>query len=284
MLITNNDGRFEVMSVDDKIPVSKQTYQPVWGMSFKNPWELILMKAWAKKLRGYNRVVSNTRAFEFIENFSNPTWKYYNLTKSLNLFLNRYTSFNRFRFAKIVLKTKDEERLREHGLIPNSASYEIVNAFTEQKNEKEVTHFLAIRGTAKSSWPGNIGYLDQKAVRYFKEMNPAISLDRGFLISGEELLNNFSAAYVTSNRENYHYYTGYKILEIGENEKKAQYFEFFMPENGFFDFCIKQFGDNQVSAGNQSQMQMSSTSQNSGSRYLRNKYVLVRDNQLSAKQ
>jgi hypothetical protein len=38
--------------------------------------------------------------------------------------------------------------------------------------------------------------------------------------------------------------TGYKVLEIPANEKKAQYFEFNLPEDGFFDFCIKQFDEN----------------------------------------
>jgi hypothetical protein len=121
-LITNTDGRFEVITVDDRIPINKVTYEPIWGLSYQNPWELILIKAWAKKIKGYHKI-SQTKPFEFIENFTNPTWKYYNLTKSPGLFLHKYASISKVKNAKIILKTKDETLLKEHGLLPNSASY-----------------------------------------------------------------------------------------------------------------------------------------------------------------
>jgi hypothetical protein len=54
-LTANIDGRFEVVSVDDKIPLYKKTLEPIWGQSFDNPWEIILIKAWAKIKGGYDR-------------------------------------------------------------------------------------------------------------------------------------------------------------------------------------------------------------------------------------
>lgn len=48
-----------------------------------------------------------------------------------------------------------------------------------------------------------------------------------------------------------------------------------MPVDGFYDFCIKQFPENAVPA-NKSRINVSSLSQ--GARYLKNKYILVRDN------
>jgi hypothetical protein len=75
---------------------------------------------------------------------------------------------------------------------------------------------LAIRGTSKSSWPGSLGYLDKISGKAFHQINPEISLERCFLISGDDLLNNFSAAYITSVRQD-NYFTGYKILEIEAN-------------------------------------------------------------------
>jgi hypothetical protein len=95
------------------------------------------------------------------------------------------------------------------------------------------------------------------------------------MISGEELLNNFSSAYITSERKD-NYFTGYKILDIAAHERKAQHIEFEMPADGFFDFCIKQFTDNQILSGHS---KISANNANAGSRYLRNKYILVRDNQ-----
>jgi hypothetical protein len=49
-----------------------------------------------------------------------------------------------------------------------------------------------------------------------------------------------------------------------------------MPASGFFDFCIKQFPENAVPSSNQSRITV--TSAGSGNRYLKNKYMLVRDN------
>jgi hypothetical protein len=57
ILITNSNGRFEVISVDDRIPVDRETLEPIWGLSYKRPWEILLIKAWAKKLKGYHKVL-----------------------------------------------------------------------------------------------------------------------------------------------------------------------------------------------------------------------------------
>lgn len=146
------------------------------------------------------------------------------------------------------------------------------------KEGKEVA-YLAIRGTSKSSWPGTFSYLDKNATQLFQQLNPEISLERCFLISGEDLLNNFSAAYITSVRQD-NYFTGYRILDIDADEKKAQYFEFEIPHDGFFDFCIKQFPDNIVQTAHQSQSRISSSSLNAGTRFLKTKYMLVKDNQV----
>jgi hypothetical protein len=178
-------------------------------VSYRNPWELILLKAWAKKLQGYHRI-KESRPFEFIESFSNPTWKYFNLTKSPDLFLKRYSNFIRTKSAKIVLKSKDDGNVSGHGFLPNSAAFEIVKGSTEAKNGQQEYH-LAVRSTSKSSWAGSLGYHDKDSIQSFKQITPSISLERGFLISGTDLLNNFSAAYITSTREK-HYFTGYRIL------------------------------------------------------------------------
>lgn len=273
-LVTNTDGRFEVICVDDRIPINKVTYEPIWGLSYKNPWELLLIKAWAKKLKGYHKI-SQTKPFEFIENFSNPTWKYFNLTKSPEQFLHKYSNFSKSKHAKIILKSKDEGLLKEHGLLPNSASFEVVKGFTQVNPDKKEEAFFAIRGTSKSSWPGTLSYIDKSAGKAFQQIDPEISLERCFLITGDDLLNNFSAAYITSIRQD-NYFTGYKILEIDADEKKAQYFEFEVPADGFFDFCIKQFNDNLIPASNQSRISVSTI--HNGNRFLRNKYMLVRDN------
>jgi hypothetical protein len=49
-----------------------------------------------------------------------------------------------------------------------------------------------------------------------------------------------------------------------------------MPTDGFIDFGIKQFTDNAINSTAKSSIKVSTLSNNH--RYLRNKYILVRDN------
>lgn len=62
ILTANIDGRFEVISIDDRIPVYARTLEPVWGASYNNPWEILLIKAFAKIKGGYHEVFK-ARAF-----------------------------------------------------------------------------------------------------------------------------------------------------------------------------------------------------------------------------
>ena len=56
VLIVCFDGKFETICVDDIVPIDKATLMPIWGLSFDRPWEIILVKAWAKHKRGYNHI------------------------------------------------------------------------------------------------------------------------------------------------------------------------------------------------------------------------------------
>jgi len=95
--------------VDDRIPVDAKTEEPIWGMSTKHPWQLILLKFWAKKLGGYSEV-KRRRPFEFIESFTNSNWKYFNLSKeNKRSFLLYYK--DKVKSGKFVLKTKNSNQV-----------------------------------------------------------------------------------------------------------------------------------------------------------------------------
>jgi len=66
VLIICVDGKFETICVDDYIPVNRLTLMPMYGMTFERPWELILLKAWAKFKGGYHNLESYTRPFDLI--------------------------------------------------------------------------------------------------------------------------------------------------------------------------------------------------------------------------
>ena len=47
------DGEYVIEECDDVIPVDRKTWKPLWGLSYKNPWQLILLKAWMKECGGW---------------------------------------------------------------------------------------------------------------------------------------------------------------------------------------------------------------------------------------
>jgi hypothetical protein len=103
-------------------------------MCLERPWELIILKVWAKRLGGYKNLF-NAKPFEFTESFSNSNWKYYNLSKEGLKFLTYYEP--RHTNGKIILKTKNASEVTSAGLIKNQASYELVRLVNANKGTNE---------------------------------------------------------------------------------------------------------------------------------------------------
>ena len=78
-VVVNSEGRFEIEIVDDFVPVYEESDLPIWGMDIKKPWLLILAKVWAKKNKGYKRLMRAVN-FRFIGTFTNSNWRYFNLS------------------------------------------------------------------------------------------------------------------------------------------------------------------------------------------------------------
>ena len=52
------NGQYHVEFMDDLIPVDPETKMPPWGMSIRQPWKLVLMKAWLKEKKTISALVS----------------------------------------------------------------------------------------------------------------------------------------------------------------------------------------------------------------------------------
>lgn len=225
-LVLNINGRFERVVVDDRIPVYRDTLEPIWGLSYQKPWELILFKAYAKVKNGYARA-REAKPFEFVETVTNSPWKYFNLAKESARFIMKYGENKAFSRGKIIFKTKDSEEVTHAGLVRNSAGYCLLNI--DYKNQEKA--ILTLRGTAGQNWSGEYSLLDSKCCQLFSQLQKQensgvqLTLERDFSISHSDALNLFSSAYVSSLRKG-QYFTGYKLLEIAEEERKAQYLEF----------------------------------------------------------
>jgi hypothetical protein len=276
-LILNINGRFERVVVDDRIPVYRHTLEPIWGLSYQKPWELILFKAYAKAMGGYARA-REAKPFEFIETVTNSPWKYFNLAKEADRFIKKYGENNAFSHGKIIFKTKDSPEIRQAGLVPNSAGYTLLNI--NSKDQENI--ILTIRGTANQNWSGDYSLMDNKFSEQYQmlknqgNLGVELTLERDFSIKHKDALNLFSSAYVTSVRKN-QYFTGYKLLEIAEKEKKAQYLEFYFPSKGFIDISIRQFPENAMKAGAQSSIALTNVNEGGALRFVKTKHIIVKD-------
>jgi hypothetical protein len=221
--VANVNGRFEVVSVDDRIPVYKKTLEPIWGFSFNNPWSLILLKAYAKIKGGYHEIL-NARPFEFTETFSHNIWKYFNIEKDSKRFLKYYYDSKKFKNGKIILKTKKTATVIKEGLTANSASYEVI-AIHEANNREEdesIGRFvLTIRSTDLAKYKDEkLNFYCSSGKEYFTE---DITLDHDTLIKDTKFMELFASAHITSTRHD-DFYSGYKILNIEKFERRAQHF------------------------------------------------------------
>jgi hypothetical protein len=130
------NGEYHVEFIDDLIPVVGNKQLPAWGLNLKEPWKLILMKAWLKEKRGILGVI-RAQPYEFIEAFGLPGYRALSIKKELN-FLKvskvpeeiKALKEKRIRLNEpgfiTVGKTRDTEKVRELGLKRNRAGYKIV--------------------------------------------------------------------------------------------------------------------------------------------------------------
>ena len=52
-IILNIDGLFKYVYIDDFVPANQHSLDSLWGLKFASPWEILLLKAYAKTLGGY---------------------------------------------------------------------------------------------------------------------------------------------------------------------------------------------------------------------------------------
>jgi hypothetical protein len=298
------------------------------------------MKFWAKRLfviardnklstfRGGYRGVKDAATFEFVNTFSNSNWKFYNLSKDWENFLRK--NVNKANYGNFVLKTKNAGFVKDSGLIPDEAAYQILSIIEEgqqaggsntkgsnvrsssvsrnssvSKNDqsrqqsKNHHYIITIKSVNKHTWTGaksimdtkfnKGGQLDTNQSKLFnKEVNDTrYGIDRTFSVNEKDLANLFSACYVTSRREGFDYYSNFYRLNYPANQKTALYLEFDMPSDGFFDFSVKQSASNKITAGDKSRLDIEEHDKEHGKknkegnvdRFLKVKYVLVKDNQ-----
>jgi hypothetical protein len=185
--VINYNGRWETDVVDDFIPVYEKSGKPLWGMDLEQPWQLIILKFWAKRnyvlakdykydmasCGGYAGV-RRSAPMEFINTFTNGNWKFVNLNVDGKKFLaNNVDSVHK---AHFILKSKNSNHVKDSGLIPNEACYELVNLVEEDRARSasgikgsttgtskvggKTNYVATIRSSNKTYWAGKKSVLD----------------------------------------------------------------------------------------------------------------------------
>lgn len=193
--------------------------------------------------------------------------------------------------GKFILKTKNSQVVKNAGLIPNSAGYELINLVEITPSSNNVAVKPAdrrwigtIRSTMVNRWSGSMSILDKEMNNRYYPQKHKLSLERDFMVTEADLLNLFSTAFIASRRDEIekHYISDYFIINVEPNNKKSIYLRFDVPSNGWLDFCIKQVDDNRVSPTTQSKFKAEEYGQsygfNDGLRFLKCKFVLVKEN------
>lgn len=104
------------------------------------------------------------------------------------------------------------------------------------------------------------------------------------MITESDLLNLFSTAYIASRRDEQEkfYISDYYLLTVEPNIKKSIYLRFEAERDGWFDFCVRQADDTRVAPSTQSRMKSVEYGENygynDGLRFLKCKYILVKEN------
>jgi len=183
------------------------------------------------------------------------------------------------------LKTKNSQQVLNSGLIPNSAGYELLDLkeMTGKQKINEKKWIIQIRSTLINKWSGNMSVLDKDVNSNYNPDKYRMALQRDFMIDHNDFLNMFSASYIASRRDKHNYYSDYYLLNIPANNKNSLYLKFDIKEEGWFDFCVKQFDDNRVPYTAKSRANLQDENQafgreNDDNRYLKVKFILVRDN------
>lgn len=233
---------------------------------------------------------------------------------------------NRANYGNFVLKTKNASFVKDSGLIPDEAAYQILSIVEESENgskvvgnvqshligssisrnnsnashidknrsNKQLHYIITIKSVNKHTWTGAKSIMDknfnkrnqldtdQSTLERKEVSDTRFGIDRTFSVNEKDLSNLFSSCYVTSRREGYDYFSNFFRLKYPANQKTALYLEFDMPKDGFFDFSVKQSYSNRITASDKSRLDHQNGSKirdDKVDRYLKVKYILVKDNE-----
>lgn len=165
------NGIYEIDFIDDVIPVEGPKEVPLYNLSYRRPWEILLMKAWFKEKGGVHSA-HNAEPFEFLRAFGMPGYRVIQYKRDFEFFRDERVSkeMREDRVSKvslrrpnisIIAKTKNSSKIRDIGLIPNTLGYRIQHVDTDRRGD----HIYKVTSSVPVKWRGSLSVIHEGKIK-----------------------------------------------------------------------------------------------------------------------
>jgi hypothetical protein len=227
------DGEYQIVIVDDYIPIDKRTKKEVYARPNKNEiYVCILEKAWAKINGGYVNIIKGWM-HQVLETFTGFPSESYNHTKIRRDFL-----WSQINFAinhNCILSCSSTKNVESKGLV-NSHAYTLIGTYMI-KSKGRIIKLVKLRNTwGFGEWNGDWSDKSPLWTEEEKSQVDFVKKDDGtFYMSYEDYFKHFIITDIC-----YVQYESYsKSFKIeGEDIRHGQVFNIYLEEEGFLSAAV----------------------------------------------
>ena len=227
------DGEFQIVIVDDYIPIDKRTKKEVYARPNKNEiYVCILEKAWAKLNGGYSNIIKGWM-HQVLETFTGFPSESHNHTKVKSEVL--WNAINYASNKNCILSCSSTKNVESKGLV-NSHAYTLIGTYMIKSNGK-IIRLVKLRNTwGFGEWNGD--WSDNSPLWGEEEKNQVnfVKKDDGtFYMSYDDYYKNFIITDIC-----FVQYESYsKTFKIeGDNIRFGQVFNIYLEEKGDFSAAV----------------------------------------------
>ena len=227
------DGKFQIVIIDDYLPVNKKTKKICYSKPYNNEiWLCILEKAWAKINGGYSNIIKGwmRHALQAFTSFPSQSIKHDEI--NIEILWEKIVVAKKYNFI-ITCSTRDN--VEKFGLV-NHHAYSLFDCVEIISNHKKIK-LVKIRNIWKfKKWKGDWGDdsalwgEEEKRQTNFNNKNDGL-----FFMSFEDYYKNFELTeicYVLYNSYSKSYYIDEKNINNGN------IFNIYLEEDGYFIISV----------------------------------------------
>ena len=226
------DGKFQVVVVDDYLPVNKKTQQIAFARPNKNEiWVCLLEKAWAKINGGYSNIIKGWMR-HVLQTFTGFGFTSFIHTSTSPLTL--WKAISNADSNNCIMSSSSRKDVVDKGLV-NSHAYTLIGTFILKSKGKEI-QMVKMRNTwGFKEWKGD--WSDSSPLWGPEERGQVPDFsnkdDGTFYISFDDYFNNFIVTDICFVMYDCHS-KSFVIDKTNDNIKHGQVFNIYMEEDGLF--------------------------------------------------